>query len=186
MMEVQALAIPGLMLITPQVFGDARGFFLESWNEERYANAGLDLRFVQDNVSRSERGVLRGLHSQHPHGQGKLVQVLDGEVFDVAVDLRRDSPYFSEWVGVRLSADNHHQFYIPPGFGHGFLVLSGSALFSYKCTELYSPEDEFSIRWDDPDIGIDWPLGGSKPNLSEKDAAAPTLAALPPERLPGY
>lgn len=177
--------IPGLLVIEPDVFGDDRGFFLETWQQPRYAELGLVRPFVQDNLAYSCRGVLRGLHAQHPHSQGKLVQVLRGEVFDVAVDIRRGSPYFGRWVGAILSADNHRQFYVPEGFAHGYCVLSEDALFAYKCTDLYHPETQFSVRWDDPDLGIDWPYQGA-PELSAKDRDAPLLRDIAIERLPEY
>ena len=180
-MKVLTCAIPGLLIIEPKVFGDARGFFLETWNRRRYGEAGLDVDFVQDNVSFSRRGILRGLHFQNPRPQGKLLQVLQGEVFDVAVDIRRNSPTFGKWHGLVLSSDNKLQFYIPAGFAHGFAVLSETALFQYKCTEFYSPKDEMAIRWDDPDIGIEWPL--KEPLLSERDAKGLLLRDAPPERL---
>lgn len=180
-MNVLRCELAGLLVIEPKVFGDARGFFLETWNRDRYQQAGLDADFVQDNLSLSARGTLRGLHLQNPNAQGKLVQVLQGEVFDVAVDLRRSSPTFGKWHGVSLSAENKRQFYVPPGFGHGFAVLSETALFQYKCTGYYSPKDEVSIRWDDPDIGIDWPV--KTPLLSERDAKGLLLKAVPPDRL---
>jgi dTDP-4-dehydrorhamnose 3,5-epimerase len=169
--------LPGVKLITPRVFGDDRGFFLESWNARSFAEAGLDVPFVQDNHSRSARGVLRGLHYQLANPQGKLVRVTQGAVFDVAVDIRRSSPYFGRWTGHVLSGDNRQMLFIPPGFAHGFLVLSDSADFLYKCTTLYDPPSDRSLAWDDPDIGIDWPLDGLTPLLSAKDAAAPRLAA---------
>jgi dTDP-4-dehydrorhamnose 3,5-epimerase len=175
-MNITETALPGVMLIEPRVFGDARGFFLESWNAASFAAAGLDLAFVQDNHSRSARGVLRGLHYQLQQPQGKLVRVTQGAVFDVAVDIRRTSPHFGRWVGVELSADNHRMLYIPPGFAHGFLVLSDTADFLYKCTSLYHPPSDRGIRWDDPAIGIAWPDAGAAPLLSAKDAAAPLLA----------
>jgi len=184
-MELLQTAIPGVVIIEPRVFGDPRGWFSESWQQQRYQEAGIPGPFVQDNQSFSGHGILRGLHCQHPFAQGKLVQVLIGEVFDVAVDIRRGSPSFGRWVGVHLSGDNHRQFWVPPGFAHGFVVLSETALFTYKCTDYYHPETEFSIRWDDPDIGIDWPLATS-PSLSAKDAAAPLLRDLPTDRLPEY
>jgi dTDP-4-dehydrorhamnose 3,5-epimerase len=168
--------LPGVLLIEPRVFGDARGFFLESWNRQSFAEAGLDMDFVQDNHSRSSRGVLRGLHYQLHNPQGKLVRVTQGAVFDVAVDIRRASPHFGRWVGYELSADNHRMLWIPPGFAHGFLVLSDTADFLYKCTTLYDPPSDRGIRWDDPAIGIDWPDMGGAPLLSAKDAAAPLLA----------
>ncbi len=182
-MKVLQTEIPGVLVIEPRVHGDARGWFMESWQERRYAEAGLPGRFVQDNLAFSRHGILRGLHAQHPHGQGKLVQVLAGEVFDVAVDIRRGSPTFGRWTGVLLSAENHRQLWVPPGFAHGYLVTSESALFAYKCTDFYHPEHELAIRWDDPDIGIDWPVVGP-PRLSEKDRDAPLLRELDPARLP--
>jgi len=180
-MKVLTCDIAGLLIIEPQVFGDARGYFLETYNERRYREAGLEATFVQDNLSFSRRGILRGLHFQNPKPQGKLLQVLQGEVFDVAVDIRRSSPTFGKWHGLVLSAENKRQFYIPPGFAHGFLVTSETALFHYKCTEMYSPNDEMAIRWDDPAIGINWPL--KDPLLSERDTKAVRLADAPMERL---
>jgi dTDP-4-dehydrorhamnose 3,5-epimerase len=176
-------AIPGVLLIEPKVFGDERGWFMETWQQARYADAGTGRRFVQDNLAYSRKGVLRGLHVQNPHGQGKLVQVLSGEVFDVAVDIRRGSPHFGQWVGVSLSGDNRRQFYVPEGFAHGYYVLSDRALFAYKCTDLYHPENQLSLRWDDPAFGIDWPLDGP-PELADKDRDAPLLSQLAAERLP--
>ena len=180
-MKVLTCDIAGLLILEPQVFGDARGFFLETYNERRYREAGVDATFVQDNVSFSRRGILRGLHFQNPKPQGKLLQVLQGEVFDVAVDVRRSSPTFGKWHGLALSAENKRQFYIPPGFAHGFLVTSDSALFHYKCTEFYSPKDEMAIRWDDPAIGIQWPI--KDPLLSDRDTKALHLRDAPKERL---
>ncbi len=180
-MKVLTCDIAGLLILEPKVFGDARGFFLETYNERRYREAGLDATFVQDNLSFSRRGILRGLHFQNPNPQGKLLQVLQGEVFDVAVDVRRSSPTFGRWHGLMLSAENKLQFYIPPGFAHGFLVTSDTALFHYKCTELYSPKDEMAIRWDDPAIGIEWPM--KDPLLSERDSKALRLSDAPSERL---
>jgi dTDP-4-dehydrorhamnose 3,5-epimerase len=180
-MKVLTCDIAGLLILEPQVFGDARGFFLETYNERRYREAGLDATFVQDNLSFSRRGILRGLHFQNPNPQGKLLQVLQGEVFDVAVDVRLSSPTFAKWHGLVLSAENKRQFYIPPGFAHGFLVTSETALFQYKCTQLYSPKDEMAIRWDDPAIGIQWPL--KDPMLSERDSKALRLSDAPRERL---
>ena len=180
-MNVLTCDIAGLLILEPQVFGDARGFFLETYNERRYREAGLDAAFVQDNLSFSRRGILRGLHFQNPNPQGKLLQVWQGEVFDVAVDVRRSSPTFGKWHGLVLSAENKRQFYIPPGFAHGFLVTSETALFHYKCTELYSPKDEMAIRWDVPAIGIEWPM--KDPLLSERDNKALLLSDAPPDRL---
>lgn len=181
-MKIEKTAIEGLLVITPDVFGDARGFFMETWNRRRYQQAGLnDIDFVQDNISFSRRGTLRGLHFQNPRAQGKLVCVLEGEVFDVAVDLRRKSPTFKKWHGVKLDANSKTQFYIPPGFAHGFAVLSETALFYYKCTDYYSPEDEMAIRWNDPEIGIQWPM--IEPILSKRDLQAPLLKEIPQDRL---
>ena len=175
-MNIIETALPCVLIIEPKVFGDARGFFLESWNQQSFASAGLTMAFVQDNHSRSARGVLRGLHYQLENPQGKLVRVTQGAVFDVAVDIRRSSPHFGQWVGAELSADNHRMLWIPPGFAHGFLVLSETADFLYKCTTLYHPASDRGIRWDDPQISIAWPDVGGAPQLSGKDAAAPHLA----------
>lgn len=175
-MKVVDTPLPGVKLIEPRVFGDDRGFFLESWNAKAFADAGLDLTFVQDNHSRSARHVLRGLHYQIDDPQGKLVRVTIGSVFDVAVDLRRSSPDFGRWVGYELSAENKRMLWVPPGFGHGFVVLSETADFLYKCTTLYAPANERAIVWNDPDLGIDWPLDGATPLLSGKDAAASSFA----------
>lgn len=169
-MEFSPLAIPDVILIKPDVFRDHRGFFLESWQKVKFQSAGIDLDFVQDNHSSSSKNVLRGLHYQIQQPQGKLIRAVRGEVFDVAVDLRRESPTFGKWVSAILSADNFQMLWIPPRFAHGFLVLSESAEFVYKATDYYAPEFERSILWNDPDIGIDWPLSGSEPTLSGKDA----------------
>lgn len=169
-MKIIETKLPGVVLIEPKVFGDERGFFLESFNAQRYAEAGIGGNFVQDNHSRSAKGVLRGLHFQKQFPQGKLVYLTSGAVFDVAVDIRKDSPTFGQWVGVTLTAESHQQFYVPPGFAHGFCVLSDVADFHYKCTDYYHPEDEGSVRWDDPDVGIKW--GIDQPVLSPKDAKA--------------
>lgn len=182
--RVTSTRLEGVLLIEPAVFGDVRGFFFESWHRHRYAEAGVPADFVQDNVSRSGRGTLRGLHLQQPFGQGKLVQVLEGEVFDVAVDVRVGSPTFGAWVGERLSAENHRQLYIPPGMAHGFCVMSEHALFSYKCTEVYRPDAELSIAWNDPEIGIEWPM--QSPVLSARDGKAPPFSAVPRARLPRW
>ncbi|MCU7373152.1 dTDP-4-dehydrorhamnose 3,5-epimerase [Paucibacter sp. O1-1] len=177
-MKITPTSLPEVLIVEPKVFGDARGFFTESWNEAVFNRAvGQEVRFVQDNHSRSARGVLRGLHYQlPPHAQGKLVRVVSGAVFDVAVDMRRSSPNFGRWGGVELSADNHKQLWIPPGFAHGFLVLSETADFLYKTTDTYAPQAEGCVRWDDPAIGIQWPATGVAPLLAEKDAKAPLLA----------
>lgn len=183
-MKVTPTKLQGVFVIEPDVFADARGFFLETWSQRRYEEAGLPQIYVQDNMSRSAKGILRGLHLQHPFGQGKLVQVVQGEVYDVAVDVRVGSPTFGQWVGSTLSGDNHRQIYIPPGFAHGFAVLSDSALFSYKCTELYRRETELGVIWNDPDLGIEWPL--SDPQLSAKDAQFPRLSEIPQDKLPRW
>ena len=183
-MIVESLALPGVLLIKPRHFRDARGQFLETWHDERYAAAGLPGPFVQDNVSVSLHGVLRGLHFQHPKSQGKLVTVLAGSVFDVAVDVRRGSPAHGRWIGHELTAESGHQLWIPPGFAHGFLVTSSEAVFSYKCTAYYSPSDERCVRWNDPAIGIRWP--SDAPVLSDKDGVAPLLRECAPELLPVF
>jgi len=182
-MKITPTSIPDVLLIEPDVFGDARGFFMESWHAQKYAAQGLDVSFVQDNHSRSSRGVLRGLHYQLEQPQGKLVMVVSGSVFDVAVDIRKGSPTFGQWEGAELSGDNHRQFYVPPGFAHGFCVLSESADFLYKCTDFYAPQDEHGILWNDPDIGIDWP--GENFTISDKDAGNGLLRELD-DKLPNY
>lgn len=175
-MQVIPTRIPDLLILQPRLFADARGFFMESYNARQFRElCGIDVDFVQDNHSRSSKGVLRGLHYQIEQPQGKLVRVVQGRVFDVAVDLRRRSPTFAHWVGVELSADNHRQLWIPPGFAHGFLVLSEQADFLYKTTDYYAPRHECCIRWDDPDIGIEWPLAVS-PLVSDKDRAGVPFA----------
>ena len=176
-MNITRTPLDGVALIEPRVFGDDRGFFLESFNERTFAEAGLPTAFAQDNHSRSARGVLRGLHYQLHTPQGKLVRVTSGSVFDVAVDLRRSSPSFGRWYGVELSAENHRMLWVPPGFAHGFCVTSDSADFLYKCTELWAPEHERSLAWNDPALGIEWPLAESgEPRLSDKDRVAASLA----------
>jgi dTDP-4-dehydrorhamnose 3,5-epimerase len=180
-MKVLTCNLEGILIIEPDVFGDHRGFFVESWNAQRYRGAGIDSAFVQDNFSFSQRGTLRGLHFQNPLPQGKLVSVWQGEVFDVAVDIRRASRTFGQWHGVTLTAENKRQFWVPPGFAHGFAVISDTALFHYKCTETYSPQNELGFRWDDPDVGIKWPI--ATPTLSQRDAKAPFLKDLPREKL---
>ena len=176
-MKATPTALPGVLLLEPRVFGDDRGFFMESWNARTFGEAtGLDVAFVQDNHSYSTRGVLRGIHYQVVRPQGKLVRVVTGSVFDVAVDLRRSSPTFGRWVGYELSAQNKLQMWIPPGFGHGFVVLSESADFLYKTTDYWIGQHDRTVRWNDPAIGIDWPLQG-EPILAAKDAAAPLLDA---------
>ena len=180
-MQIIKTSLPGAIIIEPDVFGDARGFFLETWNRQRYAEIGLDIDFVQDNLSYSQQGTLRGLHFQNPRAQGKLVYVLIGEVYDVSVDVRHGSPTFGQWIGVTLSAENKRQLYVPPGFAHGFCVTSENALFAYKCTECYDPKSEGSVLWNDPELGITWPV--SEPRLSEKDRHALRLRDIPPGRL---
>ncbi len=183
-MKIRTTKLEGAIIIEPAVFGDERGFFLETWNRDRYQEAGIGLPFVQDNISYSQKGVLRGLHFQYPHAQGKLVQVISGEVFDIAVDIRRGSPTFGESVGVMLTGELKNQFYVPPGFAHGFCVVSDTAMFAYKCTDMYHPETEHSLAWDDPDLNIQWPL--SQPRLSDKDRQASRLKDLDEAVLPVY
>jgi dTDP-4-dehydrorhamnose 3,5-epimerase len=172
-------ALPGVLIIEPRVFGDQRGFFMETWNAGAFAAAGLDLAFVQDNHSRSQKGVLRGLHFQNPGPQGKLVRVTNGAVFDVAVDLRASSPTFGQWVGVELSAENKRMFWVPEGFAHGFLTLEEDTDFLYKCTAPYAPASEFTLAWNDPAVGIEWLVTGLDPIISDKDARGLTLADVP-------
>lgn len=174
--------LPGVVLVEPTVHRDERGFFLETYHRAKYTDGGIDAAFVQDNHSRSEKGILRGLHAQGRRPQGKLVRAVEGAIFDVAVDIRRGSPTYAKWVGVVLSADNFHQLWVPPGFAHGFCVLTDSAQVEYKCTELYDPADEIAVAWDDPEIAIAWPV--EDPTLSPKDAAAPRLGDV--EELPVY
>ena len=176
--------LPGVIIIEPRVFGDKRGFFLETWQKDRYTAIGIAETFVQDNLSFSTRGVLRGLHYQQPHAQGKLVSVVQGEVFDVAVDIRVGSPNFGQWVGVLLSGTNHRQLWVPPGFAHGFCVVSDIAYFTYKCSEFYTPQTEGGIIWNDPDIGIEWPL--QVVELSGKDKEYSRLKDISAERLPQF
>ncbi|MDQ8175565.1 MAG: dTDP-4-dehydrorhamnose 3,5-epimerase [Gemmatimonadota bacterium] len=181
-MRVTPLAIPEVLLIEPEAFADERGFFMELWNDTRYAITGITGPFVQDNLSYSRRHVLRGLHYQWPCVQGKLVQALAGAVYDVAVDLRPSSPSYCQWVGVELSADNRRQLWVPPGFAHGFVVLSEAAIFHYKVTAPYVKEDEGTLMWNDPRFGVEWPV--AKPQISPRDAAAVPFESLSPERLP--
>jgi dTDP-4-dehydrorhamnose 3,5-epimerase len=185
-MRIEPLAIDGLLLVEPSIFTDARGYFFESYNEAVAADAGIGPRFVQDNQSRSLAGVLRGLHAQLRRPQGKLVRVVEGEIFDVAVDLRLASASFGHWAGARLSAENRLQLWVPPGFAHGFCVLSDVAVVLYKCTALYDPTDEIGVRWDDAAVGIEWPV--DHPLVSDKDSALPGLAELRPrlEAAPAY
>jgi dTDP-4-dehydrorhamnose 3,5-epimerase len=176
--------LEGVMVIETQIFGDLRGFFLESYQKKRYSEAGITMDFVQDNLSFSQRDTLRGLHYQYPRGQGKLVQVLIGEVYDVAVDIRYGSPTFGQWFGVTLSAEIRRQLFVPQGFAHGFCVLSDTALFMYKCTDYYVPEDEGGICWDDPDLSIEWPV--KAPILSDRDQGFSPLRGLTTDRLPVF
>lgn len=175
-------ALPDIKIFEPKVFEDSRGFFMETWNALRYLAYGIPANFVQDNLSLSAKGILRGLHYQQPNPQGKLVYVLQGEVFDVAVDIRNGSQTFGKWVGVTLSAENRRQLYIPEGYAHGFCVMSETALFAYKCTEFYSPANEKGICWDDPDISIEWPI--IEPILSDKDKKHQKLSDIPVNNLP--
>jgi dTDP-4-dehydrorhamnose 3,5-epimerase len=183
-MNIVETKLPGVFIVEPKVFGDSRGFFFETWQRQRYEEVGIKGEFVQDNVSFSSRGVLRGLHYQNPHAQGKLVTVLQGEVFDVAVDIRVGSPTFGQWEGVILSGDNHRQLWIPPGFAHGFCVVSETAYFSYKCTDVYTPQAEGGVSWNDPEIGIEWPV--REVALSDKDKVYSRLKDIPLERLPKF
>ncbi len=183
-MKVIPTALPGALLIEPQVFGDTRGLFYESFNKTTFAHVGIEVDFIQSNVSRSARGVLRGLHYQWPNPQGKLVSVLEGEVYDVAVDIRRGSPTFGKSAAVMLTADNHRHFWIPPGFAHGFCVVSDFATFTYQCTALYDHAADAGIRWNDAALGIDWPV--TDPLLSDKDRATPFLHDVAPDCLPVF
>ena len=178
-MNIVETQIEGLLIIEPRVFGDERGFFMETWNAAAFRDAGLDLTFVQDNHSRSQKGVLRGLHFQNPGPQGKLVRVTNGTVFDVAVDLREGSPTFGKWAGVELSAQNKRMFWVPEGFAHGFLTLADDTDFLYKCTAPYAPGSEHTLAWDDPSVGIAWPVADLDPIISEKDAKGLALADVP-------
>ena len=183
-MNVYKTALSEVVLIEPRVFSDARGLFLETWHQARYQEHGLTTGFVQDNLSYSTRGTLRGLHYQHPHAQGKLVFVVQGEIFDVAVDIRVGSPTFGKTAAVYLSGENKHQLYIPEGFAHGFCVTSESAIVVYKCTDFYTPHTEGGVLWSDPDLGIEWPV--HSPNLSDKDQRYPYPRQIPRDRLPEY
>lgn len=180
-MNILRCDLEGLLILEPKVFGDARGFFLETYNQCRYREAGIAVDFVQDNMSFSRKGTLRGLHFQNPRPQGKLLQVVQGEIFDIAVDLRTGSPTFGRWHGVTLSSENRKQFYVPPGFAHGFAVTSETALVQYKCTDFYSPADEATLLWNDPGVGIQWPI--TNPILSEKDLRGLPLNQLPKAKL---
>jgi dTDP-4-dehydrorhamnose 3,5-epimerase len=183
-MKVISTSLKDVLLIEPSVFEDKRGFFMETYQKEIYRELGIDSDFVQDNLSFSFRGTLRGLHYQLPHAQAKLVQVITGEIFDVTVDIRRDSPTFGQWTGVRLSDKNKRQVYIPEGFAHGFCVLSEPAIFTYKCSDFYSPDCDRGVLWSDPDIGVDWPV--ENPVLSEKDRKYNYLKDIPLKHLPTY
>jgi dTDP-4-dehydrorhamnose 3,5-epimerase len=183
-MKVHAGKIQGVRIVEPAVHGDERGFFMESYSRDRYAEAGIPGEFVQDNLSLSAKGILRGLHLQHPNAQGKLCFVLAGEVFDVVVDVRVGSPTFGQWEGVTLSSENKRQLYVPPGFAHGFCVLSEQALFSYKCSDFYAAQSEIGVAWDDPEIGIEWPI--QSPRLSDKDQQNRRLQDIPADTLPHY
>lgn len=181
MIEVTKTPLSGVVIVETRVFGDERGFFMETYNQQRFESVGLPSNFVQDNHSRSSKGVLRGLHYQFPQWQGKLVRVLSGAIFDVAVDIRSDSRTFGKWYGLELNDENRLQLYVPPGFAHGFATLSDTADVAYKCTSLYKPEDDAGIVWNDPEIGIEWPI--SDPLVSEKDATAPRLSQINHSRL---
>lgn len=183
-MKVIETRLPGALIIEPDVFGDSRGFFYESYHQAKFRAAGLDVRFVQSNVSSSSCGVLRGMHYQWPNPQGKLVSVLAGEVYDVALDIRHGSPTFGQWEAALLTAENHRHFWIPEGFAHGFCVLSETAVFTYQCTALYEPAHDRGIRWNDAALGIDWPV--TDPLLSDKDSRTPLLTDVPLEALPRY
>ena len=183
-MKIIEIELPGVKIIEPDVFPDSRGYFLETFQEKRYREFGIDVTFVQDNLSYSTMGTLRGLHYQYPHAQAKLVQVLQGEVLDVIVDVRRGSPTFGHWSGIGLSEENHRQLFVPEGFAHGYCVLSDKAVFSYKCSDFYTPECEKGVLWSDPGVGVDWPV--KVPVLSEKDAQYPLLKNIPDQDLPEY
>jgi dTDP-4-dehydrorhamnose 3,5-epimerase len=183
-MKVLSTTLDGVLLIQPRVFSDSRGYFMETWHHGKYRENGIDINFRQTNLSRSTAGVLRGLHYQWPQPQAKLVQVLQGAVFDVAVDIRPNSPNYLNWVGVELSAQNHHQLFIPEGFAHGFITLSDTAMLAYACSREYSPEADASIAWDDPEIAIDWPV--SPVSLSDKDSEASKISNVPRTKLPEF
>jgi dTDP-4-dehydrorhamnose 3,5-epimerase len=183
-MKTTRTELEGVLIIEPPVFPDDRGYFMETFQQKRYHEIGIDTSFVQDNLSFSKKGTLRGLHFQHPHAQAKLVQVLQGEVLDVIVDIRKGSPTFGRWAGIRLSEQNKRQLFVPENFAHGYCVLSETALFTYKCSEFYNPACEKGIRWSDPNIGIQWPL--ADPILSDKDSRYPALKDIPPKDLPDW
>jgi dTDP-4-dehydrorhamnose 3,5-epimerase len=182
--KILRTGLEGILIVEPAVFSDDRGFFLETYHKKKYHELGIPAEFVQDNLSLSHKGVLRGLHYQHPHGQAKLAQVVSGHVFDVVVDVRKGSVTFGQWFGLHLTGENRRQIFIPQGFAHGFCVLSDTALFSYKCSDLYMPDCEGGVLWSDPDIGIDWPV--SNPVMSDKDSKYPRLKDVPMNRLPKY
>jgi dTDP-4-dehydrorhamnose 3,5-epimerase len=184
MMKTHKTELDGVLIIEPKVFCDKRGYFIEIYQRQRYAGVGIRVDFVQDNLSFSKKRTLRGLHYQHPHDQAKLVQVIQGEVFDVVVDIRRESPTFGKWIGQHLSDENNLQIFVPEGFAHGFCVLSDATLFHYKCSDFYAPECEGGILWSDPDVAIDWPL--DSPLVSEKDAGFSCLKDIAEDRLPSY
>ena len=183
-MNILETSLKDVLIIEPDIFTDQRGFFMETFHQEKYRELGMDVAFVQDNLSYSVRGTLRGLHYQHPHDQAKLIQVLTGRVFDVAVDIRPGSPTFGQWTGLELDSESRRQIYIPEGFAHGFCVMSERAIVTYKCTDFYAPHDEGGIIWSDPYVGIHWPI--TDPVLSEKDSQYPLLKDIPPDRLPPY
>jgi dTDP-4-dehydrorhamnose 3,5-epimerase len=183
-MNIIKTKLPGVLILEPKVFPDDRGYFLETWNSKRYEQAGIPGPFVQDNISFSKKGILRGLHFQYPQSQGKLIQVLSGEVLDVVVDICAGSPTYGQWIGELLSDSNHRQIYVPAGFAHGYCTTSEAAIFSYKCTDFYNPATEHGFIWNDPDIGIEWPT--TQPVLSPKDESYPRLKNLPTEYLPQF
>ena len=183
-MKVEATSLEGVLIIEPHLFQDSRGFFMETYQQKKYSEMGIDRTFVQDNLSHSVRGSLRGLHYQLPRAQAKLILAVEGTIFDVAVDIRRGSPTFGQWIGTYLSDENHRQMFVPEGFAHGFCVLSKTADVFYKCSDFYAPDDEGGILWSDPDLGIQWPH--TNPLLSPKDSRYPCLQEVPPERLPIY
>ena len=183
-MKVEKTKFPGLFVLKPQAFGDVRGYFMELYHSEKYANAGIRATFVQDNISVSRQGCLRGLHYQFPNSQGKLIWAVQGSVFDVVVDIRRGSPTFGQWFGTEISSDNRKQLWVPPGFAHGFCVMSETVAFMYKCTDFYSPQSEYTILWNEPSLNIKWPL--LSPVLSEKDKNGHLLRDIDPEKLPEY
>jgi len=183
-LNVLSTGLPGVLLIEPRVYGDERGFFVETYRRERYAAAGIGIEFVQDNLSSSRVGVLRGLHFQHPKGQAKLIQVIQGEIYDVVVDVRSGSPTIGRWYGVALSSANKRQLFVPAGFAHGFCTTSDSAIVSYKASEVYAPDCETAVQWDDPDLGISWPI--ENPTVSDRDLLAVRLRDVPADRLPPF